>query len=253
MSLINCSECGNEMSNRANNCPRCGCPNPCLSQNNTTQESNTVKKKESILGIIGCLLSFILCNIFCSFIAFILCLLSLRKRDKGQSCAVFGLILSTIGLYLNIFVINSDVGKENNSSTAKEPVAITKTEQTDDGIIDVTVDGCTIKYLRHEIIEDTSGEKCLAVFYEFTNNSNETTSCIYEFSDKAFQKGIELDTSYFFAEGIEDNESKEIKPGVSVEVYTLFKYKDTSNVELEMYEWVSLNNIPLDSMILSFN
>ena len=28
MALINCSECGNQMSDKAQNCPKCGAPNP---------------------------------------------------------------------------------------------------------------------------------------------------------------------------------------------------------------------------------
>ena len=28
MSLITCSECGNQMSDKAQNCPKCGAPNP---------------------------------------------------------------------------------------------------------------------------------------------------------------------------------------------------------------------------------
>lgn len=253
MALINCSECGNEMSDKAHMCPKCGCPNPNFIVINCEPEKPK-EKKESLLGIVGAFLSFVIFSLPCEFFAFIFCLLSLRKKDKKQSCAIFGLILSSLALLFNIFILDSNVDGQK-ADSEKNPVAITqngtKNEIKNDGIINVTYDKCTLKYLRHEILKNATGDECVAVFYEFTNNSAESTACIYKFSDIAFQNGVELDTSLFLLEDYDNNDTKEIKPGVSIEVYSLFKHKDMSNIELEISPFVSFDDEPLDSMILS--
>ena len=140
-------------------------------------------------------------------------------------------------MLFHIFILDSDNDSLKENSNNK-PVSVTqnntKNEIKKDGIINVTVDGCTLKYLRHEILKNATGDDCVAVFYEFTNNSDESTACIYKFSDIAFQNGIELDRSLFLLEDYDNNDSKEIKPGVSIEVYSLFNHKDMSNIELDI-------------------
>lgn len=253
MALINCNECGNEMSGKAKNCPKCGCPNSFFEENNNTEQLPE-KKKESILGIIGAFLSFIIFSFPLEFLAFMLCLFSLRKKDKKQSCATFGLILSVLVMLFHVFILDSDTDSSRKNSNNK-PVSVTqnstKNETKNDGIINVTVDGCTLKYLRHEILKNATGTDCVAVFYEFTNNSKESTACIYKFSDMAFQNGVELDESLFLLEDYDNNNTKEIKPGVSIEVYSLFKHKDMTNIEIEVSPFASFDDEPLDTMILS--
>ena len=235
MAIINCNECGNEISDKAKNCPKCGCPNSFFTEKfNTAQPP--IKKKESVLGIVGAFLSFIIFSFPLEFLAFILCLFSLRKKDKKQSCATFGLILSVLAMLFHIFILDSDVNNSKENINNKPVFATqnnTKKEVKNDGIINVTVDECTLKYLRHEILKNDTGDDCVAVFYEFTNNSDESTACIYKFSDIAFQNGVELDTSLFLLEDYDNNDTKEIKPGISIEVYSLFKHKDMSNRGLE--------------------
>lgn len=249
MALINCNECGNEVSDKAKSCPKCGCPVTI-----ETRYATMEKNKENTLGIIGCVLSFLVFNFLIEFVAFMLCLFSLRDKYKKQSCAKFGLILSVLAMLFHIFILDSDTDSSKENFNNK-PVSITqnstKNETKNDGIINATVDGCTLKYLRHEILKNATGDDCVAVFYEFTNNSKESTACIYKFSDIAFQNGVELDESLFLLEDYDNNNAKEIKPGVSIEVYSLFKHKDMSNIELEISPLVSFDNEPLDAMILS--
>lgn len=250
MALVNCNECGNEVSDKAKSCPKCGCPVTI-----ETRYAAMKKNKENILGIIGCVLSFFVFNFLIEFVAFMLCLFSLRDKYKKQTCAKFGLILSVIAMLFHVFVLDSEVDETNQKSiTTPIPATIvTKKEIKDDGIINVTVDGCTLKYLRHKILKNATGDDCVAVFYEFTNNSKESTACIYKFSDIAFQNGVELDMSIFLLEDYDNNDAKEIRPGVSIEVYSLFKHKDMSNIELEVSHFVSFDNEPLDTMILSLD
>lgn len=56
MALISCSECGNEVSDRAVSCPHCGAPNvkKLSSDQYTTSSSETVSKKGGIwIWVIG--------------------------------------------------------------------------------------------------------------------------------------------------------------------------------------------------------
>ena len=52
MAIINCNECGNEISDKAKNCPKCGCPNSFFTEKFNTEQPS-IKKKESVLGIVG--------------------------------------------------------------------------------------------------------------------------------------------------------------------------------------------------------
>ena len=214
------------------------------------------KKKHSTLSILSIIFTMITCT---CFVGFILAIIDLCQNDKTKKHVCSWISIAICALFFFLLVIGYGVDTATNTTNTTQstvvsiqPASITQTNNdTDDGIINIESNGCSLKYLRHEMTENALGDKCLAVFYEFTNNSEETTACIYQFSDQAFQNGVELETSFFSIEDIEDNESKEIRPGVSVEVYSLFKTQDTSMVELEVSEWISFSDKPLDSMLLA--
>lgn len=265
MSLIACRECGNQISDQAKSCPHCGCPVPPQQphipnqpQQVRSNNNNQPQKGESVVGIIGLILSLFICSPVFSFLAFILCLIGLFNKNHKKVCATIGICLSVIGILISIlapqylkYVEKAKQENISNESNTNSPASLTTNINADDGIIDFEKNGCCLKYLKHEISENAAGDKCIVVFYEFTNNSSETTSYIYTFSDQAFQNGIELEKSIFLMDDIEDNRSKDIRPGISVEVYSLFKPQDNSIVDLEVSEWISLSDKPADTMQLS--
>jgi len=125
-------------------------------------------------------------------------------------------------------------------------------EGASNDIIDVDISNCHVKYISHEIVENMAGDKCLAVYYEFTNNDDEAKSFSYTISDKAFQNGIELDTSMFHVNDDSKNSGSEIKPGVTITVCSGFVLRDeTAEVELEVGEWITLKKSPDATMVLS--
>ncbi len=78
MALIKCSECGTEVSDRADKCPKCGCPvdlQPDQGTQTTTQNDNK-KKRKSLIGIILILLAlpagYLLSSTFISISFFII-------------------------------------------------------------------------------------------------------------------------------------------------------------------------------------
>lgn len=244
MPLITCAECGKQISDKGDSCPACGFP---LEKTIV----NASKKKQSILGVVGLILSMFMCWLPIVFLGFLLCLMSLRKKDKKQDCAQLGLAISVIALLIHVFFIS----EEQNTAEDKNltPVAISNQQTSKDNIIDCKYNGLQLTYLRHEMTTNYIGEECIVVYYEFTNNSKETTSYAYNFDSQAFQNGVELEQSLYLLDDVEDNRYKDIKPGVSVEIYNLFIPSDDSVVELEINNFYSIKNQPLDSMNLLIN
>lgn len=121
----------------------------------------------------------------------------------------------------------------------------------DDDIIDVDIDDCHVEYLYHEIVQNMAGDWCVAVYYQFTNNSYANQAFYLTVSDKAFQNGVELEDSLFHVNDDSKTREMEIQPGVSVTVCSGFVLRDTSDIELQISPWISFDNTPSDAMMLS--
>lgn len=92
-----------------------------------------------------------------------------------------------------------------------------------------------MKYLKSEINYNSLDEKCLYVYFEMTNNSDENQAFDYLVSCKAFQNGIEIDENYIYDCEEEENGSKEIQPGATITVAEVFEIGDsTESVTLEV-------------------
>lgn len=119
------------------------------------------------------------------------------------------------------------------------------------GAIDCDINDCHVTYLKHEIVENMSGDRCLAVYFQFTNNNKDAKSFIYTVSDKAYQNGVQLESSLFHVNDESHNTSLEIKSGVSITVCSAFVLRDeTTDVELDVAPWISLSEKVTDSMTL---
>lgn len=111
--------------------------------------------------------------------------------------------------------------------------------------IDTNIDKCHVKYLKYEILENMAGEKCIGIFFEFTNNSSESKAYDYTIMDKAFQNGVELQNSWFHLNDESKNSGLEIKPGVSIVVCSGYVLtSDTADVEVEVNKWISFGAAP---------
>lgn len=121
----------------------------------------------------------------------------------------------------------------------------------DDDIIDVDIGDCHVEYLYHEIVQNMADDWCVAVYYQFTNNSDSNQAFYVTVSDKAFQNGVELEESFFHVNDDSKTREMEIQPGVSVTVCSGFVLRDTSDIELQVSPWISFDNTPSDAMMLS--
>lgn len=97
--------------------------------------------------------------------------------------------------------------------------------------------------------KDYDGNSTVIINYNFTNNSDKSAEADIELEIKAFQDGVELESAYLENSSTYngDNESKEIKPGITLKCQTAFVTSGTSNVEVEASELISLS----DSKVVS--
>lgn len=127
MALINCSECGKQISDKATSCPACGAP---VKQNQAQRPpawevTNGPKPQNSKLGVLGMILSFIYCIPIAPLVGLALCIASLTEKDrKKKNCAIIGTAFG--GFYVLILIIALSSGTITNdaeSSTSKTDVS----------------------------------------------------------------------------------------------------------------------------------
>lgn len=228
-----------------------------------------------VLGIISIVTVCIVIGIVPAVLGLIFAIIALCQKNKKKETAIAGLICSLVGIALFIVIViivnrgNSD--KTTNSTTASaaqetvaeveklntpEPTAeptpteAPTPEPTPEPVTQFEYEGMTVKYLRHEVMTDSVGQKVLVVYYDFTNNSDENQTFDYAFSDKCFQNGVEVEHSYWHANEESKNSGKEIKPGTTLEVASSFVLGDCmDDVELEIEPWITLK----ENILFSIN
>lgn len=146
----------------------------------------------------------------------------------------------------------ADTGAEPTERTFEsQPVQSRAPSPLDDDIIDVDINGCHVTYEGHEVVQNMAGDLCVAVYYQFTNNTSENQEFDLTVSDKAFQNGVELEQSVFHVNDESKLSVMEIQPGVSITVCSGFVLRDESDVELQIFPWISYDSAPSDAMLLS--
>lgn len=131
MALINCAECGKEISDKATSCPACGAP---VTKAESTRPLawdivQEPKKKESVLGIWGMILSLICCLPIFPFVGIVLCIIALRSKNKKTTCAKLGIAFAIISFIIGFAVLgNSDKESESISQSSNEIVNVEPTE-----------------------------------------------------------------------------------------------------------------------------
>lgn len=99
--------------------------------------------------------------------------------------------------------------------------------------------------------KDYDGNSVIFITYNFTNNSNENASFLWSISDTAFQDGIQLDSALVFSDNQYDSDasSLELKPGATITLEEAYVLRNTTSpVEVELTEFLSLNNNKLEKI-----
>lgn len=114
MSMINCPECGKEISDRAKNCPNCGYPlektDPFENEIKnvtipTALNSKPPKKKENVCGIVGLIFAFLTLfsgNVLLAIISMVLCAIAIKNNKKKSTCGIIGVVICAIGIVFSI-------------------------------------------------------------------------------------------------------------------------------------------------------
>lgn len=100
-------------------------------------------------------------------------------------------------------------------------------------------DGHTFKYLKNEVAEK-DGEEFVYVFFEYTNDSGESTTPYYALSVNAYQNGVQIDPYISYDEPFEEADTayKDIKSGTTVDIALKFLLSDDSPVSIEISPYV---------------
>lgn len=92
---------------------------------------------------------------------------------------------------------------------------------------------------------DYAGNPVIIITYEWTNNSDSTTSAAVALMEKAFQNGVQIDraTAYSDIPGYESGTSmRDLRPGATTEVQCVFGLPDEAAVvEFEISEFISFS------------
>lgn len=130
MAMIKCSECGKEISDKADKCPNCGAP---VLQNSTNAQADMRKNaqkqvnKNSTLGVTALIFSIIGCTLV---IGVILAVIDLLQKDgKKKTCSVIALAMCGVWLIIGI-AFNSGKGSNVNNTSQEINTAV----QSDDKI-----------------------------------------------------------------------------------------------------------------------
>lgn len=187
MAIINCPECGKEVSNKAEKCPNCGYPINIVhhqrQMNSTPNRSAVVinrmpqKQKMSGLGIAA----LIFCILGCTFwIGIILAVIDLCTKDgKKKTCSIIAVVISFFWISICASAINSKDSNSNNNETISHTV---NNENKENKIIDYTVSNTTF-YTYADSLDNI--EYCFIL--EITNTGTCPLSledCYVDFEDK---------------------------------------------------------------------
>lgn len=98
----------------------------------------------------------------------------------------------------------------------------------------VTIDGSTVT-------TDYEGKPAIIVDYTFTNNSDDATSFAVACSQKAFQNGVQLETTVVM-DDLGNGYLAEIKPGATTSARMAYSLTDESDVTVEVTELISFDD-----------
>ena len=155
------------------------------------------------------------------------------KKNKILSLVLTVVLLGTFCL----FALGSGESstKEQGSGTA-ENAAVASTTLGD---YQVEIKTC-------RLAKDYEGKDVAIITYGFTNNADDSTAFMYTFDDQVYQNGVGLNNAYVLADSAnyaEENQTKEIKKGATLDVEVAYQLNDTTtDLEVEVKELISFND-----------
>lgn len=191
------------------------------------------KKKDSKLSIAAAITALF---IFTIPIGFVLAIVDLIKSKGDKSQRHLGSYFAIVSFVLFLIVAFSN-GSSNSSNNANATKQASTTQQDTDT---ATNDDTTLKYLKHEVITDSSDREVVVVYFDFANNSKDNEAFIYNYNVTCFQNGKELDYPLASFDVDEyNNAARELQTGANLTVARIYILEDKSDVDLEVTAWGS--------------
>lgn len=151
-----------------------------------------------------------------------------------------------LSLILSILLVISFAFFAVGSSSSDDEDATQKAGKADsDTVEENQLGNYSLEIKSARTTENWEGKPSIVITYSFTNNSDDSTSFYIAFQDNAYQDGIGLERAYTMKDGDpydEANQSKDIKPGASIDVDVGYILNDTeTDVEVEVEELFSFD------------
>ena len=92
--------------------------------------------------------------------------------------------------------------------------------------------------------EDSDGAACFVALLEYENKKEESNSPLFEFSIKAYQDGVELDSGYIYNYSFENYKDSDtnVRPGSTLKYFQIFKLEGNSPVDVEVAPMFNFDN-----------
>ena len=192
------------------------------------------------------------------------------KRDKSRTFILLGIGIALFAIGIALTPSDSEESESNNQVAEIQEVEAEnnieeiqetekeKSESVEENEIVKNIEensksfeyaDMKVELVEYSIEENTVGEKCLVLYFDFTNNRDESLAFGYTFTVKTFQNGVELEPTYFHVNNETKNSTREIKPGVTLRVAEQYGIEDVSGkIEVEIEPF----NIWSDKVLLDY-
>ncbi|NCC67594.1 MAG: DUF5067 domain-containing protein [Clostridia bacterium] len=114
---------------------------------------------------------------------------------------------------------------------------------------DVSEDGVlgswTVALAGADRVDFSDGKSALIVFYDFTNNSEQSISSFLALGFSAYQSGKALfSANTFDSYSYQHNSSLRVRPGTTIRCSALYEYDaDAGDIEVQIFDWTGNSNV----------
>lgn len=151
----------------------------------------------------------------------------------------FWLVIGVVVLAIIIGSSGSDSDDQGDSLSNDGTVTNNSTTSNNLGDYSVVIDSC-------RLAKDYEGNPIVIVKYKFTNNSNDPAAFWLSIQDNVYQNGVGLNECYLPSDSANyssDNQMKEIKKGVTLEIEVAYELNDsTTPIDVEVEEYISFSD-----------
>ncbi len=166
------------------------------------------------------------------------------KPKGGRGIAIAGTVLCAISLVVFLAMYGGAAASVSGSDDSGSSSTETSATQDDDSSSDQSAadeeedaaadSGIVIKSCKAS--KDYAGDKTFVITLDWTNNTDESSMFMTEFTDTAYVDGEEVDRTFGDGDGWYEDQKK-VKPGKTKTIKFMYDWDGKSDVEFEVNEW----------------